>query len=157
MVAQIWGLLKSSLEKEQDPALYIEKRKLLFLLNIRYSPSLQERLAAISAISESLDIEVRGALNPLLATRRGYALALPEQANIAQLLEPEKNGFATSEAFALLVAGGDADPQPSSEGIKQALIANISEGRIAGIPIAQMEDPDRRAAAYAALAIAGLV
>ena len=104
-----------------------------------------------------MDVEVRGALNPLLATRRTYATALTDDANITKVLVPGQNGFSTQKAYQLLVAGGEAAAQPSLEQIKQALIDNIDGGRIGGVPIAQLDDPAARMKAYWALAQAGLV
>ena len=150
-------LLEQSLELETDPALVAEKQQLVHLLTLKYGQSVEARLTAIAAIGGSLDVEVRGALNPLLATRRTYATALPDDANIAKVLVPDRNGFSTQTAYQLLVAGGEAAAQPSLEQIKQALIDNIDGGRIGGVPIAQLDDPAARMKAYGALAQAGLV
>ncbi|MBT5317435.1 MAG: urea ABC transporter permease subunit UrtB, partial [Rhodobacteraceae bacterium] len=150
-------LLEQSLELETDPALVAEKQQLVHLLTLKYGQSVEVRLTAIAAIGGSLDVEVRGALNPLLATRRTYATALPDDANIAKVLVPGQNGFSTQKAYQLLVAGGEAAAQPSLEQIKQALIDNIDGGRIGGVPIAQLDDPAARMKAYGALAQAGLV
>ncbi len=100
---------------------------------------------------------MRAALNPILAIRRTYAAALPDDANISKVLVPGQNGFSTQMAYQLLVAGGEAAAQPSLEQIKQALIDNIDGGRVAGVPIAQLDDPAARSRAYADLAQAGLV
>lgn len=150
-------LLEQSLGLETDPALVAEKQQLVHLLTLKYGQSAEARLAAIAAIGSSLDVEVRAALNPILATRRTYAAALPDDANIAKVLVPGQNGFSTQTAYQLLVAGGEAAAQPSLEQIKQALIDNIDGGRVAGIPIAQLDDPTARLRAYADLAQAGLV
>lgn len=100
---------------------------------------------------------MRAALNPILATRRTYAVALPDDSNIAKVFVLGQNGFSTQKAYQLLVAGGEAAAQPSLQQIKQALIDNIDGDRVAGIPRAQLEYPATRLKAYADLAQAGLV
>jgi urea transport system permease protein len=125
-------LLEQSLGLETDPVLVAEKQQLVHLLTLKYGQSAEARLAAIAAIGSSLDVEVRAALNPILATRRTYAAALPDDANIAKVLVPGQNGFSKQTAYQLLVAGGEAAAQPSLEQIKQALIDNIDGGRVAG-------------------------
>ena len=100
---------------------------------------------------------MRAALNPILATRRTYAVALPDDANITKVFVLGQNGFSTQKAYQLLVAGGEAAGQPSLQQIKQALIDNFDGDRVAGISRAQLEYPVTRLRAYANLAQAGLV
>ena len=97
----------------------------MHLLTLKYGQSAEERLAAIG---RSLDVEVCAALNPILATRRTYAVELPDDANIAKVFVPGQNDFSTQRAYQLLVAGGEAAAQPSLQQIKQALINNIDGG-----------------------------
>ena len=149
-------LLKASLEIETDPDLQTEKQQLLSLMTIKYSTQIPEKLAAIEAISQSLQIEVRAQLNRVLSTERRFAKTVPPEANIAQVLTPGTPAFSSEDAYDLLVAGEIAQPAPSPSDIKDALAANIIAGQIATVPISQLSDPRRRQIAYQALVAEGL-
>ncbi|XAT62038.1 urea ABC transporter permease subunit UrtB [Rhodobacteraceae bacterium Araon29] len=149
-------LLKASLDIETDPDLQTEKQQLLSLMTIKYSTQIPEKLAAIEAISQSLQIEVRAQLNRVLSTERRFAKIVPVEANIAWVLTPETQGFSSADAYDLLVAGGVAKPVLSAGDVKEALAANIVAGRIAGIPIGQLGNPQSREDAYQKLAAEGL-
>ena len=149
-------LLKASLEIETDPDLQTEKQQLLSLMTIKYSTQIPEKLAAIEAISQSLQIEVRAQLNRVLSTERRFAKTVPPEANIAQVLTPGTPEFSSEDAYDLLVAGEIAQPAPSPSDIKDALAANIIAGQIATVPISQLSDPRRRQIAYQALVAEGL-
>ena len=151
------ALLEASLDLEKNQGLFLEKKQVLQILRLKYSKNKKERLLAISSISGSLDVAVRAALNPLVTTKRRYSDSIPQNANILKILVPTKDGFTNSQAFNLLVDGGDADAQPTTDDIKKALAANIKDDQVGGFPISQLTDPQKRKAAYTVLAKAGLV
>ncbi|WP_090115063.1 urea ABC transporter permease subunit UrtB [Limimaricola pyoseonensis] len=150
--------LRASMAGETDPAIAARKERLERLLTMRFGEDEAARVAAIEALSGDISVEARGALNPLLATRRvaGPAGETPE-GNLAARLVPGADGFGHAAAYAMLVDAGLAPPRPTDAQIRDALAANIEAGRVAGVPVAQLGDPGRRAAAYDALAGQGLV
>ena len=149
-------LLEASLAIEPDPDLQDEKRNLLSLMTIKYSTDLDARLRAIETVSRSLQVEVRAQLNRVLKTKRKFAKTLPPGANIAAVLVPSERGFSTEDAYQILITQGIAEPDLTDADIKEALVANIAEGRVAGVPISQLSDPETRISAYAKLTSQGL-
>ena len=149
-------LLEASLAIEPDPDLQDEKRNLLSLMTIKYSTDLDARLRAIETVSRSLQVEVRAQLNRVLKTKRKFAKTLPPGANIAAVLVPSERGFSTEDAYQILITQEIAEPDLTDSDIKEALVANIAEGRVAGVPISQLSDPETRISAYAKLTSQGL-
>ena len=95
---------------DADPALAAQKARLERLLTMRFDPDSAARVTAIDGFGADLGLDLRAALNPLLATTRLAAKDAPARANIASELRPGK-GLTPDEAFAILVAQGDA-PAP---------------------------------------------
>nr|WP_240336813.1 urea ABC transporter permease subunit UrtB [Tropicibacter sp. Alg240-R139] len=149
--------LRASIAGEPDAELKATKERLERLLTIRFDADEAARLAAIGAMSGDLGVDVRAALNPLVVTTRNAAKELPEGANIAAQLSPGQDGFSRQDSYALLVAVGLALAPPTAGEIRNALNDNISGGRVGGVPVAQLSDPDARLVAYDALAASGLV
>lgn len=149
-------LLEASLAIEPDPDLQDEKRSLLSLMTIKYSTDLEARLRAIETVSRSLQVDVRAQLNRVLTTKRKFAKTLPPGANIAAVLVPSERGFSAKDAYQILVTEGIAAPAPTDADIKEALVANIVEGRVSGVPISQLSDPEKRISAYAKSVSEGL-
>ncbi|MCR9257806.1 MAG: urea ABC transporter permease subunit UrtB [Alphaproteobacteria bacterium] len=146
--------LEASIDKEDDPGLKAEKRRLAGLLTIQFAEAPETRVAAIRAVSSDLGIDVRAALNPILATRIGVYTAAPE-GNVAARLTIGSD-IGADEAYALLVAQGAAAPIPDEEK-KAALAEHIDGGMVGGVPVASLTDPAARDRAYARLAAAGRV
>ena len=92
-------------------------------------------------------------LNQILTVREGVANTLPDT-NIARVFDPMD---APEAYYAKLVEAKLAAPLQSAGDIRQALEANIDGGKIGGVPVARMNDPAARLAAYAQLAQADLV
>ena len=69
---------------------------------------------------------------------------------------PSERGFSAKDAYQILVTEGIAAPAPTDADIKEALVANIVEGRVSGVPISQLSDPEKRISAYAKLVSEGL-
>jgi len=147
--------LRGSIASEADPALKAQKLRLERLLTIRFGASDAERISAIEDMAGDLGVDLRATLNPVLATTRAAAATLPS-ANIAEVLIPGE-GISRDEAYALLVANDLAPAQISSDDMRAALAAHIDGGRVADVPVAQLNDPEMRARAYASLAAKGKV
>ena len=60
--------LRASIEPEEDPGLKARKQRLERLLTISYDPDPEARIAAIGDMAGDTGLDVRGVLNPLVAT-----------------------------------------------------------------------------------------
>lgn len=147
--------LRASVETEPDTALKARKEQLADLLSATFADTPQERIAAIEDLTGALSVEVRSALNRILATEAGVATELPD-ANIARVLEPGRD-LTEAQAHAILVAEGLARATPTDAEIYTALTQNIDGGTVAGVPVARLGDPAERLRAYDGLAEAGVV
>ncbi|WP_424985189.1 urea ABC transporter permease subunit UrtB [Microbulbifer sp. S227A] len=154
--ASLLAPLRASLDAEPDPDIRARKDWLATLLTIGYGQDEATRIAAIRDLSGDLSVELRATLNPLLTTRRGFAQTLPQDQNIARVLVPGTD-LSKREAYDMLVAADLAPPPVSAAQIRGALAANIAQGRVGGVPLANLSDPEARARAYDALARAGAV
>ncbi|MDH2326314.1 urea ABC transporter permease subunit UrtB [Cereibacter sp. SYSU M97828] len=141
--------LRAALAQTADPHLARLER----LLTIRFDTDGEARVAAIEGFGSDMSLDLRAALNPLLATRREVN---PEGGNIARELTPGSD-LSRDEAYDLLVAKGIAPARLTREGAQAALVANIKDGQVAGIPVASLDTRDARDAAYGALEAAGTV
>ncbi|MEM8630810.1 MAG: urea ABC transporter permease subunit UrtB, partial [Pseudomonadota bacterium] len=81
-----------------------------------------------------------------------FAQELPEGANVAAELTPGDADLSVEDAFELMVAAGAVDPIPTADERKAALIANIEDGRVAGIEVASLSTQSARDEAYVLLA-----
>ncbi len=149
--------LRASIADEADADLKAHKQRLERLLTIGYDEDTAARVAAIEQMSDDLGVDVRGALNPLIATTRQAAPELPSNVNIAAVLEPGSSDLTRDEAYDLLVTGNLAPPRLSRDDIRTALAANIDGGRVGDIPLAQLNTDETRARAYVTLAEARVV
>jgi urea transport system permease protein len=147
--------LRAALE-DPDPALAAQKARLERLLTIRFDADSAARVAAINSFGADLGLDLRAALNPLVATRRIAATEPPADANIARELDAGTD-LTQDEAFALLVAQGDAPAPLTTAEQREALAANIEGGTVGGVPLAQLSDQSARDRAYTALEAAGRV
>lgn len=150
--AQLAPLL-ASIDGEVDANLKARKTQLANLLSASFAKNTEDRIAAINSLSTDTSVEARAVLNQILTTTTGVALAAPE-GNIAATLDPMLDA---EQSYTALVDANLAAPKQTAGDIKKALEANIVNGRIAGFPLGQMDDPMVRQAAYTALADAGLV
>ncbi|MFC0812314.1 urea ABC transporter permease subunit UrtB [Paracoccus panacisoli] len=141
---------------EPDPALAQRRDRLGRLLTVRFDTQQTARLAAIDSFGRDTGADFQAVLNPLLATTRIAAPALPEGANVAATLTPGED-IGREAAYALLVDQGLAPAPLDPAAQKAALAAHISDGAVGGVPVAELADPARRDAAYEALAAAGRV
>jgi urea transport system permease protein len=147
--------LRAALD-DADPALAAQKARLERLLTLRFDPDSAARVAAIDGFGTDLGLDLRAALNPLLATTRLAAKDAPADANIAAELRPGA-GLTADEAFAILVAQDDAPAPLTLAQQREALTANIADGIVGGIPVADLGTQEARNRAYTALEQAGTV
>ncbi|NDR59144.1 urea ABC transporter permease subunit UrtB [Aliiruegeria sabulilitoris] len=150
--------LAGAIEKETDPDIRDRKERLVRLLTISYGETEEARIAAIESFKGDLGVDVRGALNPLVATSREVAVgALHDGGNIATVLKPGSPEFSEAEAYDLLVSKDLVLPRITAVDRRAALQENITDARVGGVPVAQLNSEDARERAYQALAEAGLV
>ncbi len=156
--ADLLAPLRASIEPEDDPELKARKQRLERLLTISYDPDPEARIAAIDEMAGDLGIDLRGALNPLTATTlKVFVGPPPEDVNVARLLKPGTEALPRETAYAMLSDADLAPPRISLDAVRAALVDNIADGRVGGLPVEDMSDPDKRVAAYNTLAGAGLV
>ncbi len=149
--------LRAAIAGEDDPALLAQKTRLERLLTLRYDPDSAARIAAIEGFGADLGLDLRGALNPLVATRRiAVAGAPPEGTNIAREVFPGSD-LPVADAFALLVDAGLAPAPLTLADQRAALAAHIADGKVGGIPLAELATQEARDRAYTALEAAGAV
>ena len=144
--------LRVALEGEQDPEIRARMAGLERLLTARFSDDTDERVAAIESFSGTLSVQTRAALNTILASRRAALADLPQDQNIARTLTPGTADFPADEAYALLVQAELAPPPVTRAQRDQVLLANASDGAVAGIQLTALDSEEARDAAYAALA-----
>ena len=147
--------LLASIDGEADPALKARKIQLANFLSASFAPTVADRITAIDSLSRDTSIEARAVLNQILSTKSAVATTLPE-ANIARTLTPGDD-LTVAEAYDRLIAANLAPPVIPPAAIRDALAANIIDGRVGGLPTAQLGTDAARAQAYAALAAAGTV
>ncbi|WP_137702000.1 urea ABC transporter permease subunit UrtB [Marimonas lutisalis] len=148
--------LRASIASEKDPELQARKRRLERLLTISYDPEEAARIAAIEEMSSDLGVDVRAALNPLVATTlKIFPGDPPDGLNVVRILRPGKDDFSRDSAYTLLSDAGLAPERITSDAIRTALAENIEDGRVAGVPVHQLSDPAKRVEAYTALAAEG--
>ncbi|MEM8788642.1 MAG: urea ABC transporter permease subunit UrtB [Pseudomonadota bacterium] len=142
---------------DPDPALAARKSRAERLLTIRFGTDSAERVAAIEGLAGDLSVEARAALNPVLTTRIAYAADLPDNANVRRLLIAGTDDLNLADAHALMVAAEATREIPTADERKAALVANIENGAVGGVPVADLGNQTARDLAYATLAAAGAV
>ena len=148
--------LRASIEGEPDNALRARKERLANLLTARFGASTDDRITAINALSGTMDVDSRAALNQILTKSASVAPELPQDANIARVLTVGED-ISQQDAYAQLVDAGLSPERQTADTIKARLSDNIVDGRVGGIPVGQLSSEENREKAYAALAQAGTV
>lgn len=149
--------LRAALPGETDPALKAQKARLERLLTLRFDSDSAARVAAIAGFGADLGLDLRGALNPLVATTRiAVAGDAPAGANVARELTVGRD-LSPADAYDMLVAASLAPARLTIADQRAALKANIVAGKVGGIPVADLADPAARDRAYTALEQAGTV
>ncbi|XDA97883.1 urea ABC transporter permease subunit UrtB [Sulfitobacter sp. LCG007] len=150
--------LRRALEGEDDPQIAARMERLERLMTIRFGADDAEKIAAIESVHGDLAVDVRATLNPLLVTRLMAAEGdVPEVPALADVLKPDTEELSRDAAYEVLVAEGLAPPRISIADQKAALIANIEDGKVAGIEVASLGTDAARDTAYEALVNAGTV
>ena len=148
--------LRASIAGEPDPAIKARKERLETLLTIRFDEDPAARIAAIESVSGSLDVTVRATLNPLVATTIHAGTDIPANRNIARELKPGSEALSRVDAYALLVDEDLAPPLLDDSDLRNSLAENIVGDAVGGVPVAELDSPQARARAYAALVSQGL-
>lgn len=147
--------LREVIEKETAPAIRARMSRLERLLTIEFDTSNEDRIGAIESFEGDLGVDVRAALNPLLAVKTTLSAGAPEGDDIARILTVGED-VSESEAYDLLVRKDLAPALISDEERRGILVANIEDGMVAGIPVATLGTDAARQNAYDALVTAGL-
>ncbi|QRZ14417.1 urea ABC transporter permease subunit UrtB (plasmid) [Paracoccus methylovorus] len=140
---------------ETLPALAARRDRLEKLLVIQFDSDPAARVAAIQDMAGDVSLDVRAVLNPLLVTRRVAASDKPEHANIARELRIGDKGFTRGAAIALMISEGLLQPRLTPTEQRTTLAAHVVDGRVGGVPVADLSDPEARDRAYEALEAAG--
>ena len=146
-------LLEASLEGETDPAIRARKVQLINFLTARFGTQTADRIAAIESLSSDTSVEARAVLSQILSTSTDVTEAEPS-GNIARVLDPSNDPAAF---YSELVEADLAPPLVSPGDIRAALEANVVDGRVGAVPIAQLGTDAARVRAYAELAAVDLV
>ncbi|MDJ1007982.1 MAG: urea ABC transporter permease subunit UrtB [Paracoccaceae bacterium] len=149
--------LRAVIEAGPDPEFADKRARLERLLTIRFGETDAERIEAIEHFAGDLGVDVRAALNPLVATRIEAAETLPEGEDIVGAVAVGGDALSDAAAYDLLVAADLAPPRIGRDDKRAALIANIDGGAVAGIEVASLSTEAARDMAYAALAAQGVV
>ncbi|WP_092059732.1 urea ABC transporter permease subunit UrtB [Poseidonocella pacifica] len=147
--------LRAAIVDEEDTSIRARKERLVRLLEVRFGEDTATRVAAIRSFAGDLGVDVRGALNPLVTTELGAAKVLPE--DVAREIRPGKDTLSAEDAYTLLVRADLAPPLIDRAEQKSALEANIDNGMVGGVAIAELDTNAARDQAYANLAQAGIV
>ncbi|WP_281995686.1 urea ABC transporter permease subunit UrtB [Ruegeria faecimaris] len=149
--------LTKVLPDETDQSVQSRMERLQGLLTIRFGATDEERIAAIQQFDGDLGVDVRAVLNPLLAVKVEASAQAPEGDDIARILTVGSDDLPRESAYDLLVAADLAKPRINRYDKRNALLANISEGSVAGVQVATLNSEDARDLAYEALAEQGVV
>ncbi len=150
--------LRASIATEEDATILAQKQRLERLLTLRFDTDEAARIAAIESFGSDVGVDLRAALNPLLATVRKVSPgAIPEGENVARVLTPGSAELPLAEAQALLVGIGALQPVLTTAERRTSLIANIEGDAVGGIPVSQLDSEANRIAAYEALEAAGVL
>ncbi len=147
--------LVASIADEENAFLRARKTRLANILRARFGEETEDRVAAIQSMSGDVSVETRAALNQVLATEPGQGEELPEGANIARELSPGSGRLSRDDAYSRLVSAGLAPELVRADQLKGILAANVENGAVGGVAVAEFDSPEARDAAYDALSAAG--
>ena len=150
------GPLKDSIASETDPVLKTRKERVYSLLTISFGNDTSDRVEAIKRFHGDIGIDVRAVLNPLLERVAMAAAELPANKNIARILKVGVD-IDLDEAHKLLVKAGLATKLITRSERYDALVANIEDGHVQGIPVSALNNELARIEAFSLLANAGKV
>ena len=146
--------LRASIDGETDPALHARKTRLERLLTIGFGDTAEDRVAAIEHFSGDTEIDVRAALNQILATSQRLVVEDEAGVNIAQFVEPGSPELPMETALSMLVEAALLAPFPSTDEQDVALVAAIEDGSLGSVDARSLNTRAARDAAYDRLAAA---
>ena len=146
--------LRASIESEQDGPLKTRKSRLERLLTLRFDPDVNTRVAAIQSFAGDTQVDVRSALNPILATTTKVAASVPSTENVARTLVSGQD-MSVDAAYAMLVAAALAPPSIADNERDATLAENLKDGKVGGIARDALNTSQARDEAYDALVKAG--
>lgn len=151
-------VLRESIEDEPSAGIRQQKERLERLLTISFGATDEERIAAMEHFRGELGVDVRAALNPVLTTRTEVVPGdtPPGDENVARVLRPGSDALSDTAAYELLVSSDLAPRRLTAADQRNTLAAHIDGGRVGGVDLALLSDPDARDRAYAGLVAAGL-
>ena len=155
MVGSMLVPLLGSIENEPDAALRARKEKLANYLSARFGEESADRVAAIENIAGDLSVEGRAVLSQILEIKIEVTEGATENNLAATLVVGED--ISRADAYAMLAVEKNLPPILSDNDLRLALEAHVNGGRVAGIPLAQLNDLTKRNTAYDALAAENLV
>jgi urea transport system permease protein len=147
--------LRASTATEADPALKAQKERLERFLTLRFDPEPTARVAAIESLGTDTALDVRAALNPLVATTRVAVLGEPG-GNVARELVVGRD-LTEAEAYDLLVAANLAPARLTLDVQREALLTNLADGMVGGVALTDLNTQSARDRAYTALESSGAV
>ena len=147
--------LRASILGEADLDLKARKTRLERLLTLRFDPDVAVRVAAIQSFAGDTRVDVRSALNPILATTIKVAATLPASENIAKQLQPGKD-ITIDAAYDMLVTNKLAPASISDAERDATLVTNLKDAKVGGIARDALNTPEMRDEAYDALVKQGI-
>ena len=147
--------LRASILGEADLDLKARKTRLERLLTLRFDPDVYVRVAAIQSFAGDTRVDVRSALNPILATTIKVAATLPASENIAKQLQPGKD-ITIDAAYDMLVTNKLAPASISDAERDATLVTNLKDAKVGGIARDALNTPEMRDEAYDALVKQGI-
>lgn len=149
--------LRAAIDGETDAGLKAQKQRLERLLTLRFDPDPATPVAAIDSFGSDLGLDLRAALNPLLATTQLAVAGKPDPSTkVARTLRPGRD-LPEAEAYEVLVAQGLAPARLTLEAQRAALVANVQGGMVGGVALADLDSQAARDRAYTALEAARTV
>ncbi|OWU83334.1 branched-chain amino acid ABC transporter permease [Oceanicola sp. 22II-s10i] len=152
-------ILRDAIAEEPSVGIRQQMERLERLLTIQFGASDDERIEAMTYFEGDLGVDARAALNPILTTTRRVApgTEVPADVNLAARLRPGGEELSREAAYDMLVAANLAPARLTNSDQRNALQANIVDGSVGGVPVADLDSPAARDRAYAALEAAGTV
>jgi urea transport system permease protein len=149
--------LRASIAGETDPDIKALKEVTERLLTISYDTDDAARVMAIQGFNGALSLDARAALNPALTTKIALKDSLAEDANIKRKIIVGSDDLSVADAFDMMVTAGMVEAQPTVSERKEALAANVVDGKVGGVLVTELTDQKIRDRAYQTLAAAGAV
>ena len=159
--------LKRAIEKETDADLKRAFQQAYIYGVIGHSDDEAEVEAAIYSLKDSLSLEARAALNPLLTSQVQVSKSQPEGQNIARIILPgrtvrQSDGTAGKQvlmsgaepelslehAYQMLVEKGFAPQAPTADNRKESLAAMAEDGQIGPFALSTLRTEITRNEAY---------